>query len=74
MLYVRTVLAGLCGAVIAAALWIFVAFIGPIFLPMLIARIRNTGGASGAVIGSDSILLAALAGFVLAAVWTYRRR
>jgi hypothetical protein len=73
MLYVRTLLVGLCGAVVAAALWILVAFIVPLFLPMLIARIRNTGGTAGAVIGSDSILLAALVGFVLAAVWTYRR-
>jgi hypothetical protein len=73
MLYVRAVLVGLSGALIAAVLWTLVAFIGPIFLPMLIMRIRNEGGASGAVISSDSILLAALVGFVLAAVWTYRR-
>jgi hypothetical protein len=73
MLYVRTVLVGLGGAVVASVLWILVAFIGPLFLPMLVARIRNTGGTSAAVIGSGSILLAGLVGFVLAAVWTYRR-
>jgi hypothetical protein len=73
MLYVKSFLVGIGGAVVAAVLWIVVSFVLPIFMPMLVRRTLNRGGASGASITSDSILLAALVGFVAAAWWGLRR-
>ena len=69
MLYVKSVLIGIGGAIVAAVLWTVVSFWLPIFLPMLVGRLLNRGGASGARITSDSILLAALVGFIAAAGW-----
>jgi hypothetical protein len=73
MIYVKSVLCGIGGAIVAALLWIVVSFALPICLPMLVNRMLNRGGASGASITSDSILLAALVGFVAAAWWGVRR-
>jgi len=73
MLYVKCFLVGIGGAIVAAVLWIGVSFAIPIFVPMLVGRLLNRGGASGASITSDSILLAALIGFVIAAGWALRR-
>ena len=73
MIYLKSVLVGVGGAVLAAVLWITVKFILPMFLPYMISRIRQTGGASGARITSDSIWIAALVGFVAAFVWEWHR-
>ena len=73
MIYVKSVLCGIGGAIVAALLWVVVSFALPIFLPMLVNGMLNRGGASGASISSDSILLAALVGFVAAAWWSLRR-
>lgn len=73
MIYLKSLLIGTVGAVAAAVSWILVGFVLPIFLPMLVARFRNTGGMSGATIGSGSILLAALIGFIVAAGLALRR-
>ena len=69
MIYAKSFLFGIGGAIVAALFWIAVSFVLPIFMPMLVARMLNRGGASGASITSDSILLAALVGFVAAAWW-----
>jgi len=73
MIYAKSALVGIGGAIVAALFWIVVSFVLPIFMPMLVARMLNRGGASGASISSDSILLAALVGFVAAAWWGFRR-
>jgi hypothetical protein len=73
VLYLKSVLVGIGGAIVAASLWIVVSFWLPIFVPMFVDRMLNRGGASGARITSDSILLAALVGFVVAALWALRR-
>ena len=73
MIYAKSLLFGIGGAIVAALFWIAVSFLLPIFMPMLVARMLNRGGASGASITSDSILLAALVGFVAAAWWGLRR-
>jgi len=73
MVYLKTVLVGIGGAVVAAVLWIVVSFVLPIFVPMLVDRMLKRGGASGASITSDSILLAAVFGFVVAGSWALRR-
>lgn len=73
MIYLKSVLFGVGGAVLAAAVWITLRFILPIFLPYAIARIRQTGGGSGARITSDSIWIAALVGFIIAFAWEWHR-
>ena len=73
MIYLKSVLFGVGGAVLAAVLWIAVKFLLPIFMPYAISRLRGTGGASGASITSDSILIAALVGFAMAFAWEWHR-
>jgi len=73
MIYAKSFLFGIGGAIVAALFWIVVSFVLPIFMPMLVARMLNRGGASGPSISSDSILLAALVGFIAAAWWGFRR-
>jgi hypothetical protein len=74
VVYVKSFLFGIGGAVLAVVLWITVAFILPLYVPYLIARIRGTGGISSGYISSGSILLAALIGFILASAWAWHRR
>jgi hypothetical protein len=64
---------GFGGALAVALLWIFISLILPILGSMLIGRLLNRGGVSGAAIGSDSILFAAFIGFVLGGWWGVRR-
>ncbi len=73
MLYLKSSLVGIGGAIVATSLWIVVSFVLPIFMPMLVNRLLGRGGASGASITSDSILLAVLIGFIAAAGWGLRR-
>ena len=73
MSYLKGGLFGLVGAVLAAALWLLLAFVLPIVWPMLMARLHGEAGASGASIGSDSIAIAALIGFAIGMVWGLRR-
>ncbi len=73
MVYVKSILFGLGGAVLAAVLWITATLLLPIFLPYAISRIRGTGGDSFGRVTSDSILIAALVGFVIAFAWEWYR-
>jgi hypothetical protein len=73
MVYLKSCLFGIGGAVIGVVLWITVAFILPLYVPYLVARVRGTGGISSAYIGSGSILIAALIGFIIAFAWTWYR-
>ena len=73
MHYLKGGLFGLAGAIVAAALWVLVAFVLPVFLPMWMSRLRGEGGVGAASIGSGSILIAALIGFVIGVVWGGRR-
>jgi hypothetical protein len=73
MLYAKGLLFGFVGAIVAAALWVLAVFIVPIFAPMLISRLTGAGGASGASISSQSMLVAALVGFIAAFVWRVYR-
>jgi hypothetical protein len=45
----------------------------PIFVPFLLSRFAGSGGASFGSVGSGSILLAAVIGFVIAAAWEWHR-
>jgi hypothetical protein len=69
----KSALSGIAGAIIAVLLWVLVALVLPIELPMLMSRITGEGGASGAVITSDSMLLAALVGFAAGFYWRFRK-
>ena len=73
MVYLKTFLVGMGGSVVAVLLWITCALFLPIYLPFLISRITGTGGVGAASIGSGSVLVAALLGFVIGAAWEMRR-
>jgi hypothetical protein len=73
MVYLKSVLFGIGGGVLAAVLWFTLAFILPLYVPYLVARIRGTGGTSSTYIGSSSILIAALLGFIIAFAWEWHR-
>ena len=73
MVYLKSFLFGIGGAVLAAVLWFTLAFIVPLYGPYLIARIRGTGRISSAYVGSNSILIAALVGFIIAFAWEWHR-
>jgi hypothetical protein len=58
---------GVLTGIAAAILWIAVRFVLPLAYPFFLARVGTTqsgSGGAGAVIGSGSILLAALLGFL----------
>ena len=64
-------------AIATAILWIVVAFVVPLAAPIVLSRTGVTqsgSGGAGAVIGSGSILLAALLGFVGGLGWMLWRR
>ena len=68
---------GVLTAIATAILWIVVRFVLPLAVPFFLFRtgITQSGsGGGGAVIGSGSILLAALLGFVGGLVWMLWRR
>jgi len=73
MVYLKSFLSGIGGAVLAAVIWFTLAFILPLYGPYLTARIRGTGGVSSAQVGSNSILIAALLGFIIAFAWEWHR-
>lgn len=58
---------GVLTALATAIVWIVIRFVLPLAVPLFLSRIGATqsgSGVGGAVIGSGSILLAALFGFV----------
>jgi hypothetical protein len=63
---------GVLTAIATAIVWIVVRFVLPLAVPIVLSRVGATqsgSGGAGAVIGSGSILLAALLGFVGGFVW-----
>jgi hypothetical protein len=74
MIYLKSVLFGVGGAVLSAVLWVIVAFVLPILVQYASVRLRrNAGiGAVGGSIDSISILIAALIGFIIAFVYGLR--
>jgi Zn-dependent protease with chaperone function len=72
MRYLMAAGVGVLTAIAAAVLWIVVAFVLPIAVPLLLSwtRINQAGAdAVGASISSGSIAIAALAGFVGGGAW-----
>ena len=73
MIYLKSFLLGIGGAIVASLLWIAVVFLLPIYWPYVISRVRGTGGVSTGYVGSNSILIAALIGFITAFTWKWYR-
>ena len=74
MIYLKSVLFGVVGAVVASVLWILAAFVLPILIPQVLSRVGGGDGAgvAGASITSNSILLAALLGFAAGFYWKFK--
>lgn len=68
---------GVLTAIATAMLWVVVRFVLPVAVPMFLSwtgeRQSGVGGA-GAVVGSGSIFMAALLGFVAGVAWIPWRR
>jgi hypothetical protein len=74
MIYVKATTIGVVSGLLLAALWLFAALWLPVYVQMVLATMRNEGGFAGAsVVGSGSIMLAALIGFVAGFWWTLHR-
>jgi hypothetical protein len=77
MRYLTAIGFGVLTAIATAILWIVVRFVFPIAVPLVVSRIGATdsgSGGAGAVIGSGSILLAALLGFAGGVAWMLWKR
>jgi hypothetical protein len=77
MRYLTAAGVGVLTAVATAILWIVASFLLPLVVPIFLSRIggsQSGSGGAGAIIGSGSILLAALLGFVGGFVWMLWRR
>jgi hypothetical protein len=74
MIYLKSVLFGIAGAIVVSVLWILAAFVLPILIPQVLSRLGGGDGAgvAGARITSNSILLAALIGFAAGFYWRFR--
>jgi hypothetical protein len=74
MIYLKSVLFGVAGAIVVSVLWILAAFVLPILIPQVLSRLGGGDGAggAGARITSNSILLAALIGFAAGFYWKFR--
>jgi hypothetical protein len=73
MIYLKSIVAGIVAAVAVAVLWILAVFVFPILIPLIMSRVSGSGGIGIVSIGSDSILIAALVGFVSGFYWQFRR-
>ena len=74
MIYLKSVLFGVVGAIVLSVLWILAAFVLPLLIPQLLSRIGggDGAGAAGARITSNSILVAALIGFAAGFYWKFK--
>jgi len=74
MTYLKSAVVGIVAAVAASVIWILIGLVLPIAAPFLISRMIGTdGGGAGAVVGSGSIVVAGLVGFIVGCSWQFRR-
>jgi hypothetical protein len=59
MIYLKSVMFGIAGAIVVSVLWVLAAFVLPILIPQLLSRLGggDGAGAAGARITSGSILV-----------------
>lgn len=72
MIYVKAAAVGIISAVLFAIAWFWAALQLPIWWQMWQQRYQG-GGVAASSVGSGSILLAALIGFILGFFWMMRR-
>jgi hypothetical protein len=73
MRYVKSLLSGLVGALLASAIWVLAVFVLPLVVPVLIGRFTGSGGVATASFSSGPLVLVAMVGFVAGAWWGLRR-
>ena len=73
MRYFTSIMVGVAAAVVASVIWVLAVLIVPVELLFLISRYTGSGGIGAASVGSGSILVVALVGFVGGFVWKFRR-
>jgi hypothetical protein len=74
MIYLKSLLLGVAGAISASILWVVIApLVLWTYLQFQAGRTRGAGGLGSASIGSGSVLIAAIIGFVIASAWEWRR-
>jgi hypothetical protein len=71
MIYLRAMAIGVIGALLFAVVWMWVALQLPLYWEMW--QHRGQGWVAASSVGSESVLLAALVGFVLTFVLIVRR-
>ena len=72
MTYLTSALVGIAAAVAASVIWIVATLVLPMAAPFLVSRTFGAGGGGGTV-GSGSILIAAIIGFISGFYWQFRR-
>ena len=75
MVYLKSLLVGLAGAVVAPVLWVIGVFVIPIVFQIAVSRAAGSGGIGAVSMSSNAILVAALVGFVIgfgAALWYWQ--
>ena len=62
----KSVQAGLVGAVLACVLWVVVTFVGPLVFWIVVSKFRESGaGMAGGTLDSNGLIIVALVGFAL---------
>jgi hypothetical protein len=75
MIYFKSVLAGFAAALAATIIYVFCFVVLPILVPFLRSRLSgSTGsGGAGAFVGSGSLFIVAVVGFIIGFYWSFRR-
>jgi hypothetical protein len=75
MIYLKSTAVGIVAALAASLIWIAAMLVLPIAAPLLISRVFGSYGAAGAgaSVGSGSIMIAGLVGFIAGFWWQFRR-
>ena len=76
MMYLKSILVGIVGAVAASMLWILTVFVIPLLILLFMSRDTGSGGIGAVSVGvpdSGLVLAPALVGFAIGFFWEYRR-
>jgi type II secretory pathway component PulF len=76
MMYLKSILVGIVGAVAASMLWILTVFVVPLLIQFSMSRDTGSGGIGAVSVGvldSGLVLAAALVGFAIGFFWEHRR-